>query len=206
MQRVARGEEIAEEEFDQFNEVLDCLRLEFQALRTDITEIAQNRDPLTGARNRNSLLSALREQQALSIRGVQTCSLIMLDIDRFKQVNDVYGHAVGDRVLVGTVQCLQEMVRSYDKIYRYGGEEFLLCMPGMDTEQASVVADRMRRAIAACSLEQEGSDTELYVTVSLGVATLSPYRTVEESINCADKAMYAAKRAGRNCVRSEDDS
>ncbi len=202
LKRVADGLPISVEDFDRFNNLLDNMRLEFQALRHELAEMVQNRDPLTGARNRASLLAYLREQQALVERGVQVCSIAMVDLDHFKRVNDEHGHAAGDAVLVVTVKCLQALVRQYDRIYRYGGEEFLVCMPGITLEQARNAAERMRVAIADQGVPY-GTDQSLRVTASFGVASITQSRSVEDCIACADKAMYAAKAAGRNCVSVE---
>lgn len=203
LQRVSDKLPISSDDLDKFNNVLDRMRLEVQALQHELADMAQNRDPLTGARNRASLLSDLREQHALAQREVQACALAMLDLDHFKRVNDEYGHAAGDAALVSTVQCLQALLRPYDRIYRYGGEEFLLCMPSTTLDQAREVADRMRVAIAAQSIRLDNAGHVLQVTASFGVATLAPSRSVEDSIDRADKALYEAKAAGRNRVAVE---
>ena len=194
---------ISSSDLDQFNNVLDRMRLEVQGLRHEFADMAQNRDPLTGARNRASLLSDLREQHALAQRGVHACALAMLDLDHFKRINDEYGHAAGDAALVSTVQCLQALLRPYDRIYRYGGEEFLLCMPSTTLDQAREVVERMRAAVAAQSIRFDNAGHFLQVTASFGVAALAQSRSVEDSIDRADKAMYEAKTAGRNHVAVE---
>lgn len=200
LQRVSDDLPISSGDFDQFNNVLDRMRLEVQALRHEFADLAQNQDPLTGARNRASLLSDLREQHALAQRGVQSCALAMLDLDHFKRINDEYGHVAGDTVLVSTVRCLQTLLRPYDRIYRYGGEEFLLCMPSTTLDQAREVANRMRATIAAQRIPVDNAGHFLQVTASFGVVALAQSRSVEDSIDRADKAMYEAKTAGRNCV------
>jgi len=124
----------------------------------------------------------------------------MIDLDHFKRVNDDHGHVAGDTVLVSIVQCLKTMLRPYDRIYRYGGEEFLLSMPGTTPEQATQVAERMRATVSTLKVRLNSSDRELHVTASFGIAPLLSNRTVEESIDHADKAMYSAKTAGRDRV------
>lgn len=171
-----------------------------QSLRDELVEATHNRDPLTGARNRTSLLADLREQQALVRRGVQHCALAMIDVDRFKEINDRYGHVAGDAVLASTSQCLQLQVRSYDRLYRYGGEEFLLCMPNTGIDAALEIAERLRIAVAAQQIRSGDSDPHLQITASFGIAALDGERPVEESIDRVDKAMYQAKTAGRNRV------
>lgn len=205
LQRVVNNETISESDFDRFNNTLDRMRLEFQSLRLELADLVQNRDPLTGARNRLNLLASLREQYALVQRGVQVCAIVMLDLDHFKRVNDEYGHSIGDAVLVATVNCLQAHARPYDRIYRYGGEEFLLCMPGMTLDQARDAAERLREAIAALQIPVNKSGESIQITASFGVAVLSASRSVEDSIDRMDKAMYVAKTSGRNRVATEED-
>lgn len=203
LQLVSDNKPVTTGQLDQFENALDKRRLEIQSLRHELSEVIQSQDPLTGAQNRAGLLPWLREQQALSQRRGQQCALTMLDLDHFKQVNDQYGHLTGDKVLISTVQCLQAILRPYDRIYRYGGEEFLLCMPGTTPEEAREVAERMCHAVAAQRIQIEGSNKILQVTASLGVAMLDPSRSVEASIEAADTAMYRGKKSGRNCVVTE---
>lgn len=203
LQLVSSGTPIPASSLDLFENSLDKMRLEIHALRHEFTELAQNQDPLTGAQTRLGLLSWLREQHCLVQRGAQTCALALLDLDHFKEINDRYGHAAGDKVLIVTVQCLQALLRPYDKIYRYGGEEFLICMPGTTLDVAVGVAERLRDAIATQRIHSDGSDHYLQVTASFGVAMLDSARSAEESIDHVDKAMYEAKRAGRNCIVAE---
>lgn len=203
LQRVTDDLPISLRDWDQFENDLDRMRLEIQALRHEFANASQNRDPLTEAQTRASLLSDLREHHTLVQRGRQTCTLVMLDLDHFKTINDEYGHTVGDAVLVTTVRCIKNMLRSYDRIYRYGGEEFIICMPGTNLEQGHHIADRMREAIADQNISIDKSSQILHVTASFGIAILAETRSVEESIDRADKALYEAKSAGRNKVISE---
>jgi len=200
LQRVVDELPISSSDLDQFTNVLDRMRLEAQALRHELADLASNRDPLTGARTRAGLLVDLREQHALVRRGVQPCALIMLDIDHFKLVNDEHGHMAGDAVIVSLVQCVQTLLRPYDRIYRYGGEEFLLSLPNTNLDQAAGVAHRMCAAIAAQSIRIDNAGHSVHVTASLGVALIEPPLSVEDAIDRADKAMYEAKAAGRNRV------
>lgn len=202
LKRISAGQPLGDQEFDEFNHTLDRMRLEFQTLRQELIEMVQNRDPLTGARDRTTLLTYLRDQHALAIRGVQACTLVMVDLDHFKRINDSHGHAVGDAVLVATVRRLRELLRPYDRIYRYGGEEFLICLPGIELAEGRDVAERMRKATAAQAIDGGCADQTVSITASFGCTALVPSRSVEESIDRADQAMYAAKKAGRNRVES----
>ena len=185
---------------DQFNSLLDRMRLEIQSLRRELADTAQNRDPLTGARNRTNLLLDLREQQELARRGVGECALVMVDLDHFKDMNDGHGHFAGDAALASTSQCLQGQVRPYDRVYRYGGDEFLLLMPQITVETALHLAERLRGAVAAQQFHGAAGGAPLQLTGSFGVAALDAVDPVEESIDRADQAMYRAKTAGGNCV------
>jgi diguanylate cyclase (GGDEF)-like protein len=200
LQRVVDELPVLPNALDQFNNALDRVRLEIQSLRHELAETALNRDPLTGARNRASLLSDLREQHALVRRGVQACALAMIDLDHFKDINDRHGHAVGDVVLRSIAQCLQEQVRPYDRLYRYGGEEFLLCMPQTAVDAAVGAVERLRVAVGALEVVPGAGEPVLQVTASFGVAAVDGALTVEESIDRADKALYQAKTSGRNRV------
>ncbi len=187
--------------FDAFTESLEKMRIQFQALRHEFAELAQNLDPLTGALTRAGMQAELNKEHALAKRSQQPSALAMLDLDHFKQVNDTYGHSVGDIVLTQTVESLQHELRPYDQLYRYGGEEFLICMPNTTQEQAAQVAERMRAKIADQHIVYDKAGNTLQVTASIGVTSLDPERSVEDSINLVDKAMYEAKAAGRNLVK-----
>jgi diguanylate cyclase (GGDEF)-like protein len=199
--RVTEDNPVTASDFDRFNNALERTRLEIQSLRKEFDEMLRNRDPLTGARGRNSMLTELREQHALVRRGVQPCTLAMLDIDHFKRVNDNHGHVAGDRVLVATADRVQQGLRPYDRLYRFGGEEFLLCLPSTDLVSAMGVIERLRQAIADNAIEVEGAPA-LSVTASFGASQLEDGVQLEQCIKRADEALYAAKRAGRNCVRA----
>ena len=199
LQRVEDELPISPGELDQFNNLLDHMRLELESLRRDLTDAAVNRDPLTDARNRASLLSDLREQHALVRRGLQECAIVMIDLDHFKDVNDSHGHAAGDVVLRSIAHSLQATLRSYDRLYRYGGEEFLLCSPQTSLDAAAELADRLRAALGELSI-QAGEGDPIHITASLGVAALDGTHPVEDSVQRADEAMYRAKKAGRNRI------
>jgi diguanylate cyclase len=142
----------------------------------------------------------LREQHALVRRGLQECSLAMVDIDFFKAVNDTHGHAMGDAVLRSVAQYLQANIRPYDQLYRYGGEEFLLCLPETSVAAAVGLTERLRAGVAAQSIGNSTDGPGIRVTASFGVAALDGSLPVEKAIERADQAMYGAKSAGRDRV------
>lgn len=202
LQRIGDDLPISAGDLDQFSNLLDHMRLELESLRRDLAETVRNRDPLTDARNRASMLSDLREQHALVRRGLQECALVMIDIDHFKDVNDRHGHAMGDTVLKALARCLQANMRPYDRLYRYGGEEFLLCAPQTSVGVAAGLAERLRSEVAEQHIQTGADGQSIQVTASFGTAPLDGTRSVEEAIEGADEAMYRAKAGGRNRVES----
>ena len=204
LQRVDDDLPVSVGDLDHFNNLLDLLRLELESLRRDLAEAVENRDPLTDARNRANMLSDLREQHALVRRGLQECALVMIDIDHFKDVNDRFGHAAGDAVLRSIAHWLQANMRLYDRLYRYGGEEFLLCLPQTSVVVAAGMAERLRAGVAERPLQDGAGGPTVQVTASFGVAALDGAEPVEKAIERADAAMYRAKTAGRDRVETAD--
>jgi diguanylate cyclase len=190
-------------DYDNFSASLEMMRLELYALEHELENLLHNHDALTGAITRFGILPALREQQTLVQRGLQSCCIAMMDLDNFKNINDTYGHMVGDRVLTASVHNIIEHLRPYDKIFRYGGEEFLLLMQHIEFAAGYDLVERLREGVAALSIDVEGKEP-IHITASFGVVILDPDSPVEASIELADKAMYLAKSAGRNCVRIGD--
>ncbi|MCJ2023985.1 GGDEF domain-containing protein [Methylobacterium sp. J-067] len=125
----------------------------------------------------------------------------MIDIDHFKHINDLYGHATGDAVIRQVEQILREAVRTTDKVARFGGEEFVVLLRDTDLNGAAVLADQIRQTVANTVFEPEGKC--LRATISIGIAeTEFIDGDIDHTIERADRALYAAKSGGRNCVRS----
>jgi len=200
LQTAASGAVISTLDFDGFMNALERLRLQIYTLKRELEDSLYNLDSLTGANNRIGMLTRLREQQDLVKRQVQSCCIAMMDIDRFKAVNDTYGHMAGDRILAISAHYVMEHSRPYDKLFRYGGEEFLLCMQNTNAPVGYEVVERVRQGLAATPIDF-GGKSAIQITMSFGVTLLDPDVSVEQSIERADKAMYAAKTAGRNCTR-----
>jgi diguanylate cyclase (GGDEF)-like protein len=156
-------------------------------------------DPLTGLQNRRSLFELGRVEFARARRMNRPFCCMMLDLDRFKQVNDTYGHPVGDQVLREFASRCKSSVREMDLIGRYGGEELIVLLPETDRKTALQVAERLRATVAATPVKI--LDKEISVTTSIGVATQDENTTqLETLIARADQAMYIAKHRGRNQV------
>ena len=156
-------------------------------------------DKLTGLLNRQSLDALIHQAMTRSQRSGAPMSVLLADVDHFKTVNDRYGHLTGDEVLQRLAQSLRERLRESDTVCRWGGEEFLMILQDCDANAGLALAEELRIAIADDqSLVTLASGL---VTLSIGVAALEPKETVESLVGRADAAMYAAKAAGRNCVR-----
>ncbi|MGJ0483241.1 MAG: diguanylate cyclase [Methylomicrobium sp.] len=195
------GDTVIAFDYDNFSNALDRMRLEIAALECELENVLYNHDPITGAINRFGILPALREQQELIKREVLSCCIAMVDLDNFKGINDLHGHLAGDYVLTKSARYLIEHLRPYDKIFRYGGEEFLLLMQHTDLTACYDMLERLREGLASLPINYNNQGQPIHVTASFGVVLLDHDTPVETSIDRADKAMYAAKAAGRNCVR-----
>lgn len=153
-------------------------------------------DRLTQLDNRSSLDAFLSECLALASRYKQVFSVVLLDVDHFKQTNDIYGHLVGDSVLIGIAQVLSRSTRAPDMAGRWGGEEFLLVLPHTELGQATIVAEKLRQSIAVQKFPIVGQKT-----ASFGVAAHYFGESIDTLLERADRALYEAKQKGRNCVQ-----
>lgn len=160
-------------------------------------------DPLTGLWNRAAILRALKNEVSRALRTRQPLGVIMADLDEFKRVNDSYGHLAGDAVLREVGHRLAAALRNYDSVGRYGGEEFLILVPGCDSRDLAANAERLRVCVAERQIETCAG--AISVSMSLGLAPLSAQSAnpdYELLLRAADEALYAAKRHGRNRVET----
>jgi len=165
------------------------IELQYQAIR----------DPLTHIFNRRYLTNALEHALALSKRKHHNFALLLIDIDNFKIFNDTFGHPVGDRVLEKVSHTLKNHTRSYDTVGRMGGEEFLVIMPESTLTEALQCASHLRTTINLLKIAQKN------ISISVGIAVYPMHgNTIEALLSAADKALYQAKAAGRNCAVSAD--
>lgn len=151
-------------------------------------------DPLTGILNRRAILEELSQRMNHHLYDFEHLSILMLDIDFFKKINDNYGHIVGDKVLIKVSEIISQLIRGFDTVGRYGGEEFLVILPNTNSENAYKAAERIRKKIE----ETEFDDIE-HLTVSIGFTSYTD-ESIESLINKADQNLYEAKRNGRNKV------
>ena len=204
LQETAAGRHVAPASYEELVAVTSRLRAATDSLRHEIEDALRNLDPLTGACGRAAMLPDLRQWRELAKRGVQPCCIVFMDLDHFKQVNDTHGHQAGDQVLKHVVRHLNRHLRPYDKVYRYGGDEFLIALPGADLAIGQVVIKRVREELARCPFVAAHGGIALPVSASFGLALLDPAIHVEEAIERADQALLLAKAAGRNSAISWD--
>jgi diguanylate cyclase (GGDEF)-like protein len=174
-------------------------------------------DTLTRVKNRRAFHQALDKEISRAARSGDPLSLLFVDIDYFKQVNDTYGHPMGDKVLRAVAQYINEMLRKTDHVCRYGGEEFALILPNCGQQRAMEIAERIRMQIAELVITDRFDDfsqeseavTEVSVTLSIGVCCWLPIAELDQSgeaeiarklVACSDQGVYQSKAAGRNSV------
>jgi len=174
--------------------------LQMTSLYEDARRLATT-DALTALLNRRAFIEAVERERARSDRHAYPLSLLLLDVDHFKRVNDEYGHIAGDIVLQGVARVLESVARRSDFVARWGGEEFVVALPQTGEAGARVAGERVRRALAATTHKFPDGGT-LQVTASIGVASSEAPWSVDALVAAADEAMYAAKARGRNRVES----
>ncbi len=170
--------------------------------RTRILEEQAMQDPLTGIHNRRAFDARLQEEFHRFQRYGQVFSLVVIDLDHFKRVNDLYGHTTGDQCLKEVSQRMAAVLRKSDFLARYGGEEFAVILPGVSKEGAKAVAEKLRMCVGKTRFLYQGQRIPL--TISAGVTEMSPEEESPQRLfERADAALYAAKNQGRNCVVAE---
>jgi len=190
-----------------FNPKLVRARVESQLRlkrKTDLLEKLSSIDGLTEIPNRRRFDEAVDNEWSRSRRAQSNISLVLIDIDFFKQYNDRYGHAAGDKCLQKVAKTLSNTVRRpADFVARYGGEEFVVILPEIDHESALLMANKLKESIFQLELPHEASQVSQYVTISLGLATTIPKgdQNHENLLETADKYLYEAKSSGRNQVK-----
>jgi diguanylate cyclase (GGDEF)-like protein len=202
--KTKQGENITVKDYDTFIKKEEDLSTGLLKLRNEMRDNLFAFDYLTGLLNRQSFFTILIQEHARVVRTGRPCCISMVDIDHFKIVNDTYGHLAGDKVLQETTQCLIQHRRPYDSICRYGGEEFLICLPGTVPDTARKILERLRTRISSMSIVLD-RNRSINITVSFGIAEMEPDVSITDTISRADESMYAAKNGGRNriCIWGE---
>lgn len=158
-------------------------------------------DPLTGIYNRRMLLQLAHKSLMRSELKGNSFSVLLFDIDKFKRINDTWGHGAGDKVLRGFTDFMQTKIRKTDLFGRYGGEEFILFLPGGDQAMANKISERMLESIRKLDLPIGLDNTYLSITTCIGISTYAPGDTLSSMLERADRALYECKEAGRDCCR-----
>ncbi|WP_417529855.1 GGDEF domain-containing protein [Marinobacter lipolyticus] len=161
-------------------------------------EYAAKHDTLTGLANRREVLAQLENEYQRYLRNSRTFSVLLMDIDLFKSVNDKYGHHIGDEMIKLVASTLREQCRKVDTLARWGGEEYLVLLPETNTEEAVKTANRIREAVSRKSVNADGQDVA--ATISVGAATIRNAESVDRLLQRADEGLYRAKTLGRNTV------
>lgn len=171
----------------------------YQLMMRDLNDALKDaslRDALTGVGNRRLLMEQIKTEVGRAERTGRPLTVAMVDVDRFKDVNDAWGHEAGDRALVEVARALRSGVRDYDLCGRWGGEEFMLIMPELGATEGARVVERIRHAVATLKVRE--GETDIPLTASFGLAEHRPGNSAAETIKRADAALLEAKRGGRN--------
>jgi diguanylate cyclase (GGDEF)-like protein len=175
-----------------------CFLIYRNSMSADVLRHLATTDPLTGAFNRRHYMDLMVREQRRADRYDTVYSVLMIDIDHFKRVNDTYGHQVGDQAIQAMADACKQLMRPTDIVARYGGEEFIITLTHTDSPGAVKVAERLRQAVSEIALATDQGT--LKFTISIGVGTYAKPNRLDQIIGAADEALYAAKEGGRNRV------
>ena len=186
-----------EKRLDKISIISDHYQAQLKATNVHLEEMAHT-DLLTGLANRREMLERLNNEINRAQRNQKPFSVLEVDIDHFKQVNDNYGHIVGDRVLANIADLMRVTLRSCDTCARWGGEEFLILLPDTDAAGAVIFAERLRQVVADAKFTTQ--EHALQKTISIGGMCYQPMQSLNELLQQLDAMLYRAKVSGRNCV------
>ncbi len=195
-----RGRKFTDSEMELLEYLLCSLLFPLRnAIHYRKATLSAHLDPLTGVRNRFGLDDALNREMNLANRNRQSFSILVIDIDHFKKVNDTYGHSAGDKVLKNVADEIRRGIRSTDQLFRFGGEEFVVLLNDSNAEDAAFIADRILNRVRNSKVSYNRQS--IAVSASIGLACLRNGDSVEDIFNRADQALYAAKNDGRDQVK-----
>jgi len=195
------GLPLVRESYDAFMDTSAAFISQARRLERAFATASSDLDPLTGVHNRQAMERDLERERTRALRSNRPCCFALADLDRFKAINDAHGHGAGDRVLVAAAERFLAALRPYDSVYRYGGEEFLFCLPDTSATDAQGILERVRRKLEERPVPTDRGDA-LAITASFGFAEVDADCTMDETIQRADRALYRAKALGRNRVCS----
>lgn len=195
-----RGRKFSQKEITFFENILCSLVYPLRnAIQFKLATLLAHRDALTGVNNRSTFDDSLQREIDLAERHENDISILVVDIDFFKKVNDTYGHSAGDEVLKVVAETIQHCVRTTDLVYRYGGEEFVAILNNADCEKAYVTASRILESVREIKVNYQGK--VICVSVSIGLACLNITDTPDALFDRADQALYKAKEGGRDQIQ-----
>jgi len=197
--KIMSREKINEKDYYRFMNSEWNFSHQLQALKDKISRMQISFDPLTGIFNRQAMMPILLQEHAYVLRDQKACCLAMADLDNFKKVNDTHGHPAGDKVLKAVASFFRTNLRPYDALFRYGGEEFLFCLPKTDLKTGAKLLNRLRIDLKKCPIQIKENQV-ISVSISIGIMQLQADQQVDDAIDIADATMYEAKKDGRNRV------
>lgn len=199
LQAASSGAAVEQERYDDFMSIVISFNDQLRHLQTELWGQISSSDPLTGLPSWHRMLTPVSTSEGDASGKDQASCAAMCDLDHFKRVNDTYGHQAGDEVLRRLGKCLQDGLRPHDRVYRYGGEEFLVYLVGASLEEAALACDRLRAAVGKITFSLPSFEP-FNVTASFGVAQVQTNLKIDDIVTRCDLALYAAKGGGRNRV------
>ena len=190
---------ITKEDYDLLSEKEQQLTWLLLKLKDKVHESMSKIDYLTGVPTRQPFFQTLSKEHARALRKGEPCVIALIDLDNLKDVNDTYGHLSGDKVLKDAAQCLIHNLRKYDSICRYGGDEFLICIPQTTPDTAREIITRLQMGLSSLHIRLD-EELVVSVTASVGAAVMETEESIDEIIARADEALYNAKRKGKNQI------
>jgi diguanylate cyclase (GGDEF)-like protein len=195
-----RGRKFGDSEMELLEYLLCSLLFPLRnAIHYRKATLSAHLDPLTGVKNRFGLEDALSREMNLANRKQQSFSILVIDLDHFKKVNDTYGHSAGDKVLKNVADQIKNSIRNTDQLFRFGGEEFVVLLNDSGAEDAAFIADRILNRVRSSKVTYNKQD--IAVSTSIGLACLQNGDSAEDLFNRADCALYAAKKSGRDQLK-----
>lgn len=197
--KIMAGEKVDEQDYYRFMNADSNFFNQLTALKDKVSRLQISFDPLTGIFNRQAMMPILLQEHAYVVRDKKACCLAMADLDHFKQVNDTHGHPAGDKVLKAVVDFFRTNLRPYDALFRYGGEEFLFCLPNTDIQSGSKLLNRLRVDLHNSPINVRENEI-VSISISMGITQMHAETPVDQTIDRADAALYEAKKGGRNQI------
>lgn len=194
-----QGEHIGSERYNDFITTAYRFRSTIQDLQFALVSKICAVDHLTGVWNRYAMSYRLSQEYDRICRSGKSCVIAIIDFDHFKDINDQFGHLVGDEVLKTCMKYFIQQVRTYDIIFRYGGEEFLFMLPETEIDEATEILERLRKGVKNVAIDHKNH--QIQVTISIGATVMHSDISVHQAIELADNALFSAKMAGRDCMQ-----